>query len=323
MATTGIAGVFIAPVTPVSEGGGIRFDALGRHLEDLLAAGISGFCIGGATGEYPRLDLRERKELVRESLRMVAGRVPLISALGGADFRSTLELGRFAADAGAVALLVPPPFFFCYSQEDVEHFFREVVRRLPLPCLIYNLPSFTAAVAPATSVRLLTAPRGLAGIKDSSGDVRVLADFARLKEEHELSLMVGNDSLVLQALDSGWDGTITGLGNVCPELMVLLYAAVRSRRPSVAKRCQAEWDQVIEWVKRLPFPWTIRCAMEVRGIPCGPHALPPAPGRRQTMREFCRWYEAWLDATRSWVASEIDTSAPCDLATGSGRPASG
>jgi 4-hydroxy-tetrahydrodipicolinate synthase len=289
----------------------------------LLGAGIDGLCIGGATGEYPRLDLRERKELVRQSFRLVAGRIPLIAAVGGADYRSTLELGRFAADAGAVALLVPPPFFFGYTQEDVEHFFREAVRRLPLPCLIYNLPSFTSAVAPSTSFRLLTAPGGPAGIKDSSGDARVLAGFARLKEDHELSLMVGNDSLVLQALDCGWDGTITGLGNVCPELMVLLYAAVRSRRSALAKRCQAEWDRIIEWVKRLPFPWTIRCAMEVRGISCGPHALPPAPGRRQTMREFCRWYEAWLDGTRAWVASESDASAWCDTATGSGRSASG
>jgi 4-hydroxy-tetrahydrodipicolinate synthase len=304
-----VSGVLIAPVTPLTGEGRIHFDRLNELIDYLLAAGVEGICVGGGTAEYPRFDVAERKELIRRSVRYVNGRARVLASVGMASFDRMLELGRFAAEEGVEALLLPPPHFFVYSQEDLEHFYRQAARRLALPCVLYNLPFFTNPLETETSARLLATEEGIVGIKDSGGDETALDRLREIEANREISLLMGNDVLVLKALVSGWDGIISGLGNVCPELLVLLYRSFHCGDSRLAEYCQKEISKVIERVVSFPVPWAIRSAMEVRNISCGPMTLPASPARIAALREFRGWFEKWLDETLSRVTERRTAGA--------------
>ncbi len=297
-----ISGVWIAPATPLTENGEIHLDRLHELIEYLLSAGVDGICVGGGTAEYPRFDVLEREELIRRTVGVIDGRARVVASVGMASFDRVLRLGRCAADLGVEALLLPPPHFFVYQQDDLEHFYRQATRRLPLSCLLYNLPFFTTPLESETASRLLATEEGIVGIKDSSGDPAALRELRSLETDRDLSLIMGNDELLFDSLKAGWDGAISGLGNLCPELLVLLYRSFRGGDLPLAEYCQREIDELIEWVVTMPVPWTIRSGLEVRGIPCGPFAVPPSAARVAALRKFQEWFEHWLDQALSRAA---------------------
>jgi 4-hydroxy-tetrahydrodipicolinate synthase len=206
-----------------------------------------------------------------------------------------LELGEHALKEGSQALLLPMPYFFRYEQEDLEAYARHVVHTLDAPCLLYNLAAFTNPLQPETSLALLRTEPHFVGMKDSSGDRSALRSLADARQETPFSLMCGSDGLILDALDAGWDGTISGIASCCPEVLVALYRHHLAGRQEEARHCQQLLDALVDMIGRLPFPWSIRIAAEVRGIPTGPLPYPLSPHRQQQVAQLRREYEQWFD----------------------------
>ena len=134
------AGLFAAMVTPTGDDARLDLDAFDRVLDFLLAAGVSGICLGGATGEYPHFETAERKTLIQRASSRLDGKSPFVVGVGGPSIHHVLELGRVAMDAGSLALLLPMPMFFRYEQEDLDAFVRQVARGLDAPWLLLQPP---------------------------------------------------------------------------------------------------------------------------------------------------------------------------------------
>src|SRR3954465_14979739 len=78
-----LCGLFAAIVTPVHDNGRVDLDTLDRVVDHALAPGVSGICVGGATGEYPHLDVDDRLRIIkRAAARVPAGR-SLLVGIGG------------------------------------------------------------------------------------------------------------------------------------------------------------------------------------------------------------------------------------------------
>jgi 4-hydroxy-tetrahydrodipicolinate synthase len=165
-----------------------------------------------------------------------------------------------------------------------------------LPCILYNIPTFTSAIALETSSRLIQEEPGIVGIKDSSGDGRALKQLVEISRERrdETSLLIGQDTLFLDGLSFGWDGCISGLGNLCPEALVQLHKSFRAGDLRKARACQEQISLVSDQVSKLPIPWGIRIGLEVRGLNCGPCSLPVSPERERQVDQFRQWYRDWL-----------------------------
>ena len=200
MAHHRIDGLFAAVATPVQEDGRVDFHTFDRLVDFLVEAGVSGICIAGATGEYPHFETADRTAIVRRA----AGRLPrdraLLVGIGAPSMRQVVELGEEAMAAGSRAVLLPMPMFFRYEQQDLEAFSTRVSGSLRAPCLLYNLPAFTNGLDATTILNLLRAEAFIVGIKDSSGEADNLTTFARAREGHPWSLLVGDDRLVLAGL---------------------------------------------------------------------------------------------------------------------------
>jgi 4-hydroxy-tetrahydrodipicolinate synthase len=288
-----LRGLIAALPTP-DGGGGPDLDALSRIVDLVLEAGVDGVCVAGATGEYPRLDRAARAAVVRH----VAGRLPadrvLVSGIGAATARETKEAGVVARDAGSRALLLPGPYFFRYEAEDVETFCREVSEDLQTPCLLYNLPAFTAGFSTGSIVRLLESGGFLAGVKDSSGDRERLGAVAAARAGRPWTLLVGDDRLIREGWGAGWDGSVSGIAACCPELLVALSRALARGHGHEAARLQALVDEAGAELSVFPVPWGIRLALEARGYPTGPLPFPLSAERRRQGAAFMDWFRQFL-----------------------------
>jgi dihydrodipicolinate synthase/N-acetylneuraminate lyase len=291
-------GIYIAPVTPVSEDWSIDWARYEKLLSFLLERGVDGFCIGGGTSEYIHFSVEERKKLFDVASAMIPGDKKIFAAVGASSFSQAVELGRFADKLEVDAVLLPMPHFFTYLQGDLEEFCRQVSRSLDSPVLLYNLPFFTNPLDYETTARLLRDEEGIIGIKDSSGEAdrfdRYVKDFPE-NSDKEINLMIGQDPFAFDALESGWTGIISGLGTVCPELLVCLYRSFKRGDFEKAKKCQQIIRDMNDHISALPVPWAIRFGLECRGMDCGAVSLPLSAERKEQKQNYQVWFKDWLE----------------------------
>lgn len=287
--------LYAALATPIGEQGKIDLAVFDKLCDFVAARGVDGVCIGGATAEYPRFELDERKALIWRAARRLPPDTTMLVAIGAPSVERMVTLGAEALDAGAEALLLPMPAFFRYQQQDLEATARHLARTLRAPCFLYDLPEFTNPIDTATVVDLLTSEEHIVGIKDSSGRPENLVRYVEARGGNPWTLIMGDDRHSLASLEAGWDGGISGLACCCPELLVALYEGVRAGDHSEARRCQGLLDQLIARVAVLPVPWGVRVVLRARGIDTGPLPLPLSEERQGQIQRLEAWASDWIE----------------------------
>ena len=272
--------------------GAVDADVLAQHLLFLQRAGVGGFVLNGATGEYCLTSVEDLGTIVQRA-RAVAGKgIPIIAAIGGASSGEVLRRLQAAQDAGADGLLLPMPHFFPYEQRDLIEFAIEIAKQASRPILLYNLPSFTTPLEPETTCTILSAAPAIHGIKDSSGSVQTLR---MLKERFpDSNRVVGSDGALFGALTEHLcDGVVSGVASVLPELMTALYREASidplSERAVVLR---TSLNAFLSWLARFPVPWGLKMIAAERGFsPCD-LPMPLAAEREQDRSQFVAWFHA-------------------------------
>jgi dihydrodipicolinate synthase/N-acetylneuraminate lyase len=287
-----ITGVYAAAVTPRRPGTqGIDLGAMWEIVDFLTEHSVDGIVLMGSTGEFVHYSNEERMRLA--SLAPKRSRVPVVINVSHSTLDGTVELARSAAGSGAAAVLVMPPYFFRYTNEDLTGFMEQFIREasVGIPILLYNIPAFTNPLPHTVAEPLLR--NGLVqGIKDSSGDRDNYQQLAALRAERHFTFMMGNDALFVHAKsDKGVDGGVSGIAAAVPELLVALNRAIAGSLPEVVTRLELRLRQFIEWTDRLAVPVCIREAAAIRGLRVGPHAIPAS---EPTISEFREWFKPWL-----------------------------
>lgn len=289
--------VLAAVCTPIDGNGGPDLAAFDQVLDFVLERGIEGVVISGATGEYPHFDIGDRAKLAVRAVQRVAGRGKVVVCTGTSSIFSTLQLTRQVADAGCDGLLLPMPYYFRYTQEDLVAYCETVCASVSLPCLLYNLPVFTNPIEVSTALRLFESIPNLGGMKDSSGQVANLAPLATAPGRSEYSLFVGDDNLLLRALQTGWDGVVSGMACFVPELILALHRSYRAGEVEKATSLQAMLAELIQKVVAgLPTPWGVRLGLAMRGVSNGPMPLPFSQARQRQVEEVRDQFTGWASA---------------------------
>src|SRR5216684_3274807 len=222
---TPIAGIYVAAVTPQRKGGEADFAAMLELVDFLAAAGVNGIALLGSTGEFLHLAFDDRVRLVQ--LAVKRSRVPVLVGVGHSTIEGAIALGRDAVSAGAAGLLLMPPYFFRYSQEDIHEFYLQFAATVgpQARILLYNVPFFTNEIAIETATSLL-ATGHFAGIKDSSGQYTYFERLHAVSKEKPFILLVGSDRIYTRARQAGAHGVVSGVACAVPELLVALDRAI-------------------------------------------------------------------------------------------------
>lgn len=221
-------GIITPMLTPLSGRDALDVAGLERLLEHLLAGGVHGLFILGTTGEGPGLSYALRRELIERTCGQVKGRVPVLVSITDTAFEQSLQVARWAAGAGAEALVVAPPYYLPEGQPELQEYLEHLVSAVPLPVFLYNMPALTKVVIePETVRRLMDQPRIL-GLKDSSASMIYLHRILALRAHRpDWSIVVGPEEMLADAVLAGAHGGVNGGANLFPRLYVKLFEAAR------------------------------------------------------------------------------------------------
>lgn len=220
-----LKGIIPPIVTPLKSDEQIDEMGLENLIEHIIAGGVHGIFLLGTTGEAPNLKYDLRKQLMRKACKLVAKRIPVVVGITDTILPYSLEMAHAAKEAGADAVVISTPYYIPMSQEEMVVYLEEITPRLPLPFLMYNMPSCTGLHMSVNTIK--EAKRlGAIGIKDSSGDIGYLHHLIReFRNSPEFSIITGTEMHIPETIKSGGHGAVAGGANLFPEVYVGLYEA--------------------------------------------------------------------------------------------------
>lgn len=271
----------VPPVpTPLRPDGTVDAAAYERIAHHLTDGGAHAAFVLGSTGELASLPHATRREALRAAAAAFAGRLPLLVGIGDSCLAESLALAEAAAAAGAQAVVLNAPSYYDISSREMRAVLDHLMPRLALPVLLYNMPWLTGHSFDDETLRHALSFPGLIGFKDSSGDLTYFANLVRIAADRpELTVLIGNDFLVLDALKLGGHGAVAGGANLYPELFRDLWAAFERGEIVTAAGLQVR----ITTLGKVIFPITGQPSSVFAAIKgglaaldlCGPTLLPP------------------------------------------------
>jgi 4-hydroxy-tetrahydrodipicolinate synthase len=279
MKNTVLKGAYTALITPMKESGEVDYDAWRRLIAFQIEEGIDGLVPLGTTGEAPTLDEDEEERLIKIAVEEAAGKVPVIVGAGSNSTRHMVMYVKRAKDLGAGAALVVTPYYNKPNDEGlIRHF--EAAAAVGIPVVIYNIASRTGRNIPAPLMEKLSRIPGIAGVKESSGDINQMGDvicgikIPLAAEGKEFAVLSGDDAFTLPLAALGGDGVISVIANLVPGKVAALSRACLSGNFAEAGRLHYELLPLVKaaFIETNPIP--IKTAMGWAGLPAGPVRLP-------------------------------------------------
>ena len=221
-------GIIPPLITPLSGRDTLDREGLHRLLEHIIAGGAHGVFALGSTGEGPCLSYQLRKEVTQATSEIVAGRLPVLVSVSDTALEESISLAKVAADAGADAVVLATPYYFPAGQTELIQYIRTIVPKLPLPLLLYNMPSLTKVWFEIETLKTLSDIDRIIGIKDSSGDLDYFEKLCSLRDARpDWSFFIGPEEKLIKSVALGGNGGVNGGANIYPKLFVDAYHSAR------------------------------------------------------------------------------------------------
>lgn len=282
-------------VTPLLDRDSLDVAGLEKLIEHVLAGGVDGLFILGTTGEAPSLSQNLRRELIERVCTQVKARVPVLVGITDTCFVESVNIASKAKDAGAQAVVLAPPYYFPAGQGELLEYLEHLMPELPLPLVLYNMPSYTKLVFEPDTVKAAAAITGIVGIKESSGDMVYFNKLlSLLKKRPDFSLLMGHEELLAEAVLAGAHGGVCGGANLVPKLYVNLYNAAYSKDTPTVESLQKKVMQISKAIYGVgkyesSYLKGLKCALSCMGI-CSDFMAEPFHRFRRAERKVIRRY---------------------------------
>ena len=267
-----IHGIIPPMITAFDKSG--RFDEKAqREVVSFLVDKVQGFYPCGTYGSGPLMSVEERKRVAEVVIDETAGRIPVIMHVGGASTASVVELAKHAEKTGATAVAAVPPIYYGFKEPEVERHFKAMLDAVSVPVFVYNNPKTTGVAISADFLNRL-AQMGISGVKDSSFDILVFYAYLRTITKEGFIPIMGTEALILPAVAMGAHGSVSGLANAFPEMVVELFNEVKQGNMEKARSLQTRVSAMREAMHFAPTVPMIQAALRKRGINAGYPRLP-------------------------------------------------
>ncbi|HLM33399.1 MAG TPA: dihydrodipicolinate synthase family protein [Gaiellaceae bacterium] len=265
-----LKGALAAAVTPLRDGGEALDEApFGAYVEFLATAGLDGVLALGTTGEGILLHPDERRRAAELFVASAGERLDVAVHCGAQTTRETIALARHAAETGAAAVaVIGPPYYPLDEQALLAHFSAAAQACAPLPFYLYEFADRSGYAVPVSVIeRLREQAPNLAGLKVSD------APFDRFSPYllEGLDVFVGPEALIVEGLERGAAGAVSGLASAFPDLVGEL---VRNPSRATGKRVAA----VRARLQALPFQAALKRTLARRGVPLAEAVRAPLRG---------------------------------------------
>jgi 4-hydroxy-tetrahydrodipicolinate synthase len=222
-------GLSCALALPLKDHFEIDYDRLKTHARRCLEAGCSSVTVFGTTGEGPSLSLAERERILDAlSAAGINLRQQVLGGVAAASVGDAVEQAALLIDRECRGVLLAPPFYFKNVTDEglyrwFSHVFETIGHRAQ-EIILYNIPPVTEVTLSVSLIsRLREAfPNVVKGVKDSGNDWAYTENLLRIRDD--LLILIGNERHLAAGVRLGAQGAISGLANLCPEILLKLIA---------------------------------------------------------------------------------------------------
>jgi len=275
-------GIIPPMTTPFGADDELMLDLVRGQVDWLVGQGVHGLAAGGSTGEGHTLDSAEFRDLVAATVEAAGGRVPVIAGIIVDSTRDAIRRARLLHDMKVAALQVTPVhYLFRPDDEAMLAHFKTVAEETGMPVIIYNVVPWSY-LSPELLVRIMRAVPGVIGVKQSAGDLKLVADLLNTADPTHL-ILSAVDALLYPSFALGAQGSIAAILTAAPRASVELWNAVQAgdhgRALDLHRKLLPLWNAIVGD----NLPACTKAAQTLQGCEAGlPRApMPPASPRQE------------------------------------------
>lgn len=265
----GTYGVLLTPLTEERE---LDMALLEKELSFCVESEITGVLTLGSTGEFPYLNLDQRKTVLRLTKEILKTKRELIAGVSGYTEREVTENIQICHELGYTNAIICPPYYYPQSQNEVLQFFKTISSSSPkdMNLILYNIPFCTAGISLQTLDELCRY-ENIIGLKDSSGDGLYMAKALQIvnKYRNDFSYFTGQDALLLPSLTLGGSGCMSALSWILHEEIKKIIIMFDNDHIQNAQELQSKVNDLVMHLDGIPFPENYRALASVTSVDCG------------------------------------------------------
>lgn len=240
-----LEGIVPPLVTPLLNDSTLDVKGLERLIEHVISGGVHGIFILGTTGEAQSIGFDLRVAMIRQTSRLLKGRLPLLVGISDTSLSDSLRLSHKASEFGADAVVSAPPYYFAPGQAELAEYYEKLIPQLELPLFLYNMPAHTKISFSVETIKRLAQNRKIIGFKDSSANGSYFQSVMyAMRDRKDFSIFVGPEEMTAEAVMMGASGGVNGGANLFPKLYVDLYNAAKAMDRDKVRQLQQKVMQV-------------------------------------------------------------------------------
>ena len=261
-----------AIVTPFTDGG-INFEEFKKLIEFQIENNVDAIIVCGTTGESATMTEEEKKATIKFAIDTIAKRTKVIVGTGTNNTRTTIEMSKFAEEAGADAVLVVTPYYNKTTQQGLTMHYTEIAKAIDIPIIMYNVPGRTGVNILPETCKELSKIKNIVAIKEASGNISQVAKIASLCKD-DLVIYSGNDDQIIPILSLGGKGVISVLSNIMPKYTHKMIKEYAGGNVQQATKMQLDVIDLVEalFIEVNPIP--VKYALSLMGYDVGTLRLP-------------------------------------------------
>ena len=271
-------GVATALITPFGPDGSVNYAKLEELINKQIEDGVDGLVICGTTGESATLTEKEHMDVIRESVKFVNGRVPVIAGTGSNCTQTAIEMSKEAEEYGADGLLLVSPYYNKATAEGMYEHFADTANAVNIPVILYNIPGRTGVnIEPETVYRLAKDVKNIVAVKEASGNISNIAKIAALTAGLDFDIYSGNDDQVVALCAMGGKGVISVVSHIIPKEMHDLVMSFINGDAKKSLEIQNKYLSLINTLFIDVNPIPVKEAMNLLGYEVGGYRKPLTP----------------------------------------------
>ena len=256
----------VAVVTPFNKKGDIDYEALEKHVNNLIISQVDYLVVLGTTSEVSTLSVLEQIEISEFIVKINKNRLPLVIGVGGNDTSSVVHSFNKFNLSNFQSILSICPYYNLPNQRGLFKHFIEISKKCPIPVVIYNVPSRTGInIEPNTVFELLKKSSNIIGIKEASNLKNQMEELIKFSSNN-FQIISGDDNTAIDSILAGASGVISVIGNAFPFQTNKLVKLALSNDVFKASKKRNELKRINTLISKLGNPAGIKCLISQLGI---------------------------------------------------------
>jgi 4-hydroxy-tetrahydrodipicolinate synthase len=280
-------GICVAMVTPFNKDGSVNYEAEKKLVKHFIGKGVHGILASGGTGEFTMMNIEERKKVIATAIEAAKGSgVYIIAGITANTTKDTVELAKFAGEAGADYVLALPPFAIPVTREATMKHFEEIKKNTTAGLMLYHFPGESGVTFSAEEIIEMNRSGLISAVKNTTGMDHTMEVILENGHNPSLKITNGFDANAISALACGCDGLLNAGSNMTPAQYVKIYDLMKEKKYDEAMKVYEAILPLLLFQEKNgnTEPGLCKYVLGLQGIDCGT-ARKPVPEVSEESKE--------------------------------------